>query len=205
MGLYSRWVLPRIVDFACSTRPTRRQRQKVIPLAVGEVLEIGLGSGLNVGLYDADQVTKLWGLEPSPEMRRLASDRVQGVPFEFEFLDLPGDQIPLEPHSVDTVVMTYTLCTIPDPEPALRAMARVLRPGGKLIFCEHGAAPDAEVRRWQERINPLWSRFAGGCNLNREIPATIAAGGFAMTDLDTMYIPGWRPACFNYWGVAVPR
>ncbi len=205
MGLYSRWVLPRIVHFACNTSPTRRQREKVIPLAAGEVLEIGLGSGLNLPLYDAERITKLWGLEPSAEMRQLSASRVRDLPFEFEYLNLPGDQIPLESNSVDTVVTTYTLCTIPEPEPALRAMARVLRPGGKLIFCEHGAAPDSAVRRWQQRVNPIWRRFSGGCNLNREIPTVLAGGGFTVSALDEMYIPGWRPASFNYWGVAEPR
>ena len=161
MGFYSKYVLPRVVDFSCSTKPCMRQREKVVPLASGEVLEIGVGSGLNFPFYDASHVTRLWGLEPSPEMRQLAGDAVQSLPFKFEFIDLPGEEIPLDANSVDTVLITYTLCTIPDTEPALRGMARVLRPGGKLIFCEHGAAPDASVRRWQERLNPAWSRIGG--------------------------------------------
>lgn len=204
MGLYSKYLLPKVIHLACSSNPVRRQREKVVPRATGEVLEVGLGSGLNLPFYDAERVTKLWGLEPVPEMRRLAAPRARSLPFEFEFLDLPGDEIPLEPNSVDTVVMTYTLCSIAEPEPALRAMARVLRPGGKLLFCEHGAAPDDSVRRWQRRIDPLWQRLGGGCHLNRAIPELIEAGGFTVADLDTMYLPGWRPATFNYWGVARP-
>jgi len=182
-----------------------RQREKVVPNAHGRVLEIGIGSGLNLPYYDAAKVTKVWGLDPAPEMTRTAERTARAVPFEVEFIGLPGDEIPLEDGSVDSVVITYTLCSIPDTDPALRQMRRVLKPGGELIFCEHGAAPDASVRRWQERLNPLWRRIGGGCNLNRSIPALIEAGGFRIRNLETMYIPGWRPASFNYWGAAVPR
>ena len=205
MGIYSKYVLPRVVHFTCSLKPNMRQREKVVPLATGEVLEIGLGSGLNLPFYDSTRVKKLWGLEPAEEMRRMAADAVRKLRFEFEFLDLPGEEIPLETDSVDTVLVTYTLCTIPETEPALRGMARVLRPGGKLIFCEHGAAPDASVRRWQDRLKPVWKRLGGGCHLNREIPDLIDAGGFEIDAIDTMYLPGWRPAAFNYWGTASAR
>ncbi len=179
-----------------------RQRKKVVPRARGRVLEIGIGSGLNLPFYDASQVSKLWGLDPSPEMTRMAETAARSAPFEVEFIGLPGEEIPLEDSSVDTVLMTYTLCTIPDTESALRQMARVLRPGGELIFCEHGAAPDPRVRRWQHRIDPVWKRFGGGCHLNRAIPSLIKQGGFKVNELDTMYLPGWRPATFNYWGSA---
>ena len=205
MGIYSKYVLPRVIHFACSLEPILQQREKVVPLATGEVLEIGVGSGLNLPFYDATRVKKLWGLEPAEKMRRMAAPAARRLQFEFEFLDLPGEQIPLETDSVDTVLVTYTLCTIPETEPALRGMARVLRPGGKLIFCEHGAAPDASVRRWQDRITPLWKRLGGGCQLNRDIPDLIEAGGFEIDAIDTMYLPGWRPAAFNYWGTASPR
>jgi len=205
MGFYSKYILPRVVDFSCSTKPCMRQREKVVPLASGEVLEIGVGSGLNFSFYDPSRVTKLWGLEPSAEMRRLAEGAVHSLPFKFEFIDLPGEEIPLDANSVDTVLVTYTLCTIPETQSALRGMARVLRPGGKLVFCEHGAAPDPKVRRWQDRLNPIWKRMAGGCHLNRAIPELIRSGGFEIDALDTMYLPGWSPAAFNYWGTASPR
>ena len=205
MGLYSKYVLPRVIHFACGLKPNMRQREKVEPLATGEVLEIGLGSGLILPFYDSTRVKKLWGLEPAAEMRRMAADAVRALRFEFEFVDLPGEEIPLETDSVDTVLVTYTLCTIPETERALRGMARVLRPGGKLIFCEHGAAPDASVRRWQDRLNPVWMRIGGGCHLNRMIPDLISAGGFEIDTIDTMYLPGWRPAAFNYWGTASAR
>lgn len=205
MGMYSRYILPKVIHFTCGLKPNMHQRKKVVPRARGRVLEIGIGSGLNLPYYDAAKVSKLWGLDPSPEMTRMARRAAASLPFEVEFIGLPGDEIPLEDNSVDTVVVTYTLCTIPVTTPALRQISRVLRPGGELIFCEHGAAPDASVRRWQNRLNPIWKRLGGGCNLNRQIPTIIEAGGFRIKSLDTMYIPGWRPASFNYWGIAVPR
>jgi ubiquinone/menaquinone biosynthesis C-methylase UbiE len=203
MGLYSKFILPRIVHLTCSLKPNMRQREKIVPLARGQVLEIGIGSGLNLPYYDAGRVTKVWGLEPSPEMIQLAQEAVESVSLEVEFIDAAGDEIPLETDSVDTVLITYTLCTIPEPQAALQQMKRVLRPEGELLFCEHGAAPDEAVRRWQDRINPLWKRLSGGCNLNRAIPEVIEQGGFSIKGMETMYIPGWRPASFNYWGTAV--
>jgi ubiquinone/menaquinone biosynthesis C-methylase UbiE len=203
VGLYARYVLPRLIHLACSGRPTERQREKVVPGASGRVLEVGIGSGLNLAFYDAGKVRKLWGLEPSPEMVSMARAAAASVGFEVEFIGLPGEEIPLDDASVDTVVVTYTLCSIPEPEVALRQMARVLKPGGRLLFCEHGKAPDEGVRRWQERVNPIWRRFSGGCNLNRPIPELIEQGGFQIERLETMYLPGWRPGTFNYWGAAV--
>ena len=205
MGLYSKYLLPKIMHFVCGQKPTMKQRQKVVPLALGRVLEVGIGSGLNLAFYDATKVTKVWGLDPSPEMIQMAQEAARSTPIEVEFIELPSDEIPLEDNSVDTVLLTYTLCTISDAAPALRQMARVLRPGGQLIFCEHGAAPEASVRRWQDRVNPIWKRFSGGCHLNRPIPTLIEASGFRIKGMDTMYLPGWRPATFNYWGTATER
>ena len=205
MGFYSKYVLPKVVHFTCSMKPNMRQREKVVPLARGRVLEVGIGSGLNLSFYDPSKVTKVWGLDPSPEMTIMARRAARSVRFEVEFIALPGDEIPLDDHSVDTVLVTYTLCTILETEPALREMARVLKPGGILLFCEHGAAPDPAVRRWQDAIDPIWKRLGGGCRLNREIPKLIERGGFAITGIETMYLPGWRPAAFNYWGTAVHR
>jgi len=162
-----------------------RQREKLVPLASGRVLEVGMGSGLNLPFYDARRVTKVWGLEPSPEMSKMASAAVEAVAFDVEFVSAGGEQIPLDSESFDTVLMTFTLCTIP--ERALREIARVLKRGGQLLFCEHGAAPDAGVRRWQNRINPLWRRLAGGCHLNRDIPGLIRRGGFEITRMDNVH------------------
>ena len=202
MGLYSKYILPKVVHFACSLKPNMRQREKVVPLARGRVLEVGIGSGLNLPYYDATRVTRLWGLEPSLEMKRMAEEAARSMSFDVEFIGLPGEEIPLEDNSVDTVLITYTLCTIPETEPVLRGMARVLKPGGELIFCEHGTAPDESVRRWQDRMNPIWKRLGGGCHLNRAIPDLIEQGGFRIKGMETMYLPGWRPASFNYWGTA---
>ncbi|MDX1734795.1 MAG: class I SAM-dependent methyltransferase [Halioglobus sp.] len=203
MSFYEDVIMPRFINCACGARPIMKQREKVVPLASGTVLEIGIGTGLNLPYYDAGRVERLIGLDPSEKSWELAGDRAAHLDFDVEFIGLPGEQIPLEADSVDTVLVTFALCTIPDPISALQGMARVLRPGGKLVFCEHGEAPDAGVARWQQRINPLWRRIAGGCNLNRDIPALLQAGGFAVHDLQTMYLPSTpRIAGFNYWGTA---
>jgi ubiquinone/menaquinone biosynthesis C-methylase UbiE len=203
MGFYDRHILSHVVHFACSSKSAMRQRKKVVPRARGCVLEVGIGSGLNLPFYDPAKVRKVWGLDPSEEMMGKAVTAARAVPFEVEFISLPGHEIPLADDSIDTVLTTYTLCTIADTDDALRQMRRVLRPGGELIFCEHGAAPDQIVRLQQNWVNPVWKRLGGGCHLNRDIPDLITAAGFTIKQLDSMYIPGWRPACFNYWGSAV--
>ncbi len=203
MGLYEKYVLPKITEFLCSGKPIMYQRKKVVHLARGRVLEIGIGSGLNLQFYDSSKVEYVWGLDPSAQMRKMTEKRVIKTPFEVEFIGRSGEEIPLESNRVNTVLVTYTLCTIPDVLQALSEMRRVLKPRGELIFCEHGLAPDEDVRRWQDRINPIWKRMGAGCNLNRPIPNIIKQGGFKINNIETMYIPGWRPASFNYWGCAV--
>ena len=205
MGLYEKYILPRITEFLCSQKPVIYQRKKIVPLAKGRVLEIGIGSGLNLQFYDLSSVEYVWGLDPSAQMRNMAEKRAIDIPFEVEFIGLSGEEIPLESKSADTVLVTYTLCTIKDVLQALGEMRRVLKPGGELLFCEHGLAPDEDVRRWQNRINPVWKRMGGGCHLNRPIPNLIEQGGFKINNIETMYIPGWKPASFNYWGSAVQR
>ena len=205
MGLYEKYILLKITEFLCGGKPIMYQRKKVVPLAKGRVLEIGIGSGLNLQFYDSSNVEYIWGLDPSAQMRNMAEKRAINSQFEVEFIGLSGNEIPLESNSVNTVLVTYTLCTIPDVVQALSEMSRVLMPGGELIFCEHGLAPDEDVRRWQTRMNPIWKRMGGGCNLNRPIPNLIEQGGFKINNIETMYIPGWKPASFNYWGSAVQR
>jgi ubiquinone/menaquinone biosynthesis C-methylase UbiE len=202
MGLYSELVLPHLVHLACGLKPFMRQRAKVVPLAQGCVLEVGVGSGLNLPFYEAGKVSKVIGLDPSPEMTRKAARAARRMRIEVVFINAPAGSIPLASGSVDDALVTYALCTIPETGPALREIGRVLRPGGRLVFCEHGLAPDANVRKWQDRITPIWKRFAGGCHLNRDIPALIEQGGFRIAAIETMYLPGWRPAAYNYWGVA---
>lgn len=202
MGLYGKYILPRVIDATCGSGPTTRQRQKVVPSASGDVLEVGIGTGLNLPFYDPERVSRVWALDPSEATARRAFPAADAAPFDVEFVYAGAEEIPLESDRFDTVVLTYTLCTIRDPVPALKEMARVLAPGGRLLFCEHGLAPDAGVRRWQRWANPVWRRLGGGCNLGRDIPSLIRAGGFQLRSLETMYIPGWRPATYNYWGVA---
>ena len=202
MSFYEDRVLPHLIDLACSTKPARKQREKIVHLAEGDVLEIGFGSGLNLPYYDRDKVRRIFGLEPSEGMRRKAQPNVDASGLDVEFIDLPGEEIPLESQSVDTVLVTFTLCSIDDAAAALEGMRRVLKPGGKLLYCEHGAAPDDSVRRWQERLNPGWKRVSGGCNMNRDIPDLIRKGGFRITADERMYVPGARILSYNYWGVA---
>jgi ubiquinone/menaquinone biosynthesis C-methylase UbiE len=203
MGFYDRHILPLLLNGAMSAKPITYQRRKVVPRAEGRVLEIGFGAGHNLPHYDASKVTHLWALEPSKEMRSKAAERVRASPLDLEFLDLPGEQIPLDDESADTVLVTYTLCSIPDVMRALSGMRRVLKPNGRLLFCEHGEAPDENVRKWQARITPFWKKIGGGCHVGRAIPKLISDSGFAIKDMETMYLPGTpRFAGFNYWGSA---
>ena len=202
MSFYEDRVLPHLINLACSSRPNRKQREKIVPLAQGDVLEIGFGSGLNLPFYDSQKVRKIWGLEPSEGMRRKAQPMVDESNLDVEFIDLPGEEVPLEADSVDTVLVTYSLCTIPDAGAALEGMRRVLKPGGRLLYCEHGIAPDENVRRWQRRLNPTWSKFTGGCNMNRDILGLITKSGFEITNDERMYIPGAKMLSYNFWGSA---
>ncbi len=205
MGLYGRFVLPHLVQFACGLKPARRQRLKIVPKAAGKVLEIGFGSGLNLPFYRPDAVEKIWALEPADAMWKLATEQLAASSIAVERIAASAEEISLADASVDTVVVTYALCVVPDIALGLAEIKRVLKPGGSLLFCEHGAAPDPEVLRWQNRLNPVWRPLAGGCNLNRHVPSLLESAGFEIAELDTMYIPGWRPATFNYWGRAIPR
>ena len=181
-----------------------KQREKVVPMAEGLVLEIGIGSGLNIPFYSGDRVHRLWGLDPSRELWAMAEKSVKTAGFDVQFIQGSAEKIPLDDASMDTILVTYALCTIPNVLPALGEMRRVLKPRGNLIFCEHGSAPDQGVVRWQKRINPLWKVVSGGCHLNRPIPSLIERSGFRIEMIESMYIPGWKPASFNYWGSATP-
>ena len=203
MGLYAKYILPKVSHFLCRAKPFRRQREKVVPLAKGRVLEVGIGSGLNLPFYVADQVQHLWGLDPSKKSWALAQQAVAQAQFDVEFIEAAAEEIPLDDGSADTILVTYTLCSIHEILPALWEMRRVLKQRGQLIFCEHGIAPDEAVRRWQNRLNPIWKRLSGGCNLNLSIPSLLKQAGFRIQAMDTMYIPGWKPGCFNYWGTAI--
>lgn len=204
MSLYNKYILPKVVDWACQQKPNMLQRMKVIPLATGNVLEIGIGSGLNLPIYNKKNVKHLTAIDPSKEMWDKNLIDTKNLPFEFTFIEAFAENIPEEADRFDTVVITYALCTISDTNKALKEIRRVLKPNGKLMFCEHGKAPDKGIQKWQNMINPFWKRLGGGCNLNRDIPLIIEENGFKMNNLEKMYIPGWKIASFNYWGTAKP-
>ena len=202
MSFYNDRILPHLINRACSTRPTRKQREKIVHRAYGDVLEIGFGGGLNLRHYDRQNVRRVFGLEPSEGMRNSAARVIAESDIEVELIDLPGEEIPLDDNTADSVLVTYTLCTIPDVVTALQEMRRVLKSGGHLFFCEHGKAPDQDVQKWQRRLNPGWRRVSGGCNMDRDIPALLREGGFDIEDDNRMYVPGIRALSYNYWGAA---
>lgn len=205
MGWYDDHILPHLITFACNTKPVRMQREKIVPQATGDVLEIGFGGGANLPYYDRSNIRKVWGLEPAEGMRKLAAAPIAASAIDVELIGLPGEEIPLDAACVDTVLVTYTLCTIGDVAAALAGMRRVLKQDGRLLFCEHGCAPDPGVRRWQDKLNSGWGRVTGGCNMNRDIPYIIKSAGFSIVDDNRMYIPGLRMLSYNFWGVAVIR
>ncbi|MDP9941974.1 class I SAM-dependent methyltransferase [Ectopseudomonas alcaliphila] len=202
MGLYDRHVLPHLIDLACGMGAVMKARSQIVPLAKGRVLEIGIGTGLNLSFYDPQRVDLVVGVDPSADMQHLARDRAARCQVPVEMIALELGQIQAEDASFDDIVCTFTLCTIPDAVAALGEMRRVLKPGGRLLFCEHGLAPDLPVVRWQRRLTPLWKPLAGGCHLDRDIPALIEAGGFHIRQLDTGYLKGPRPMTHVYRGWA---
>jgi SAM-dependent methyltransferase len=203
MGLYSKYLLPTLTDLAMRSHTLRPERARWVPLAKGVVLEVGVGSGLNVPMY-GQEVRMLYALDPSEELLRMARSQAARVAFPVEFLCRPAEAIPLGEASVDYVVTTWTLCTIPDPMAALQEMHRVLRPEGRLIFIEHGRSPDPAVVRWQDRLTPLWRRVAGGCHLNRPIDRLLQLGGFEALEMHRGYLAGPRVGAYLYRGIARP-
>ena len=201
MSFYDRVVLPRLLDFAMRGKEASRYRARVVPAARGRVLEMGIGSGLNLRFYGGD-VTAVVGVDPSPEMLRLARPKAAAAPFPVEFVNRPGEALPFDDAGFDSVVTTWTLCTIGEPLRALVEMRRVLKPDGELLFVEHGRSPDRGVEAWQDRLNPLWRRIGGGCNLNRRIDELVRAAGFRVARLETGYAKGPRPMAYIYEGRA---
>lgn len=202
MGFYAKHILPRVLDAACGAKPFPRQREKVVPHAEGVVLEIGIGSGLNLPFYNPAKVTKIIGVDPDEHIWKRSADRRKACPIEIERIGLSGEDIPLGNNEVDSVVVTYSLCTIPDPVKALGEMTRILKPGGKIYFSEHGKAPDANVNRWQTRIDPIWGKIAGGCHTSRDIPDILKQADVKVNDMNEMYLPGPKLFSYHYWGVA---
>lgn len=203
MNLYDRWVLPPILDLVMRQRPLQKYRREVVAAATGRVLEVGIGSGLNFPLYDK-RVETVFGIDPSPRLLAIARRRAAAAGVPAEFLQGSAIAIPLAENTMDTVVMTWTLCSIPDPSAALREMRRVLRPHGQLLFVEHGLSPESGVERWQHRLTPIWCHVAGGCRLDRKMDDLIRSAGFDLLRLRTEYASGPRPMTYMYLGCARP-
>ena len=202
MGFYARRVLPHLINVAMKNKEATRLRGVWVPQARGSVMEIGIGSGLNLPFYSS-KVECVYGVEPSPELQKMAEERAKRANTKVEFLSQSAeDAIDLADQSVDTVVMTWTLCSIPDPMKALAQMKRLLKPDGRMLFIEHGKSPDAGVARWQTRLTPVWRKIGGGCHLNRKIDDLLRAAGFEIQELKTCYLPGPRPMTYTYQGFA---
>ncbi len=205
MAFYRDRVYPHIVSALGNPKPIDDIRRRIVPLAHGNVLELGVGPGVNFAYYDPGKVSKVFALEPNPGMLRRAAEERRRVKIAVEFIDLPGERIPLGDGTVDTVVSTFTMCTIPGLTDALRGVLRVLKPGGQLIFFEHGLALDPAVRRWQVRVEPFFKLAFEGCHVTRHIPSLITSCGFKIEQLDEGYLaPFPKSATYCFWGVARP-
>jgi ubiquinone/menaquinone biosynthesis C-methylase UbiE len=206
MSFYRNRVYPHIVTALGNPKPVQEIRQRLLPLAQGAVLEVGVGPGVNFSYYDPGKVSKVYALEPNPGMVERAINQRRQTELDVEFLDLPGERIPLPDDSVDTVVSTFTLCTIPGVTDAIRGIARVLRPGGQFLFFEHGLSPDIRVQRWQRRTEPLFQWAFEGCHVTRDIPAIIQEGGFQVERMKTGYLARFpKSGSYYFWGVARPK
>jgi len=202
VGLYAKYILPRVIDFGMRNKEATRLRAAWVPKARGEVLEVGVGSGLNLPFYSAE-VKRIHGVDPSAELQRMARKRAADGNANVEFILQSAERpLPLAENSLDAVVMTWTLCSIENPPMALAEMKRVLKPDGCLIFIEHGRAPDRGVAAWQDRVTPAWKRVSGGCHLNRKVDELIVAAGFRLDEMKKFYLPGPRLATYTYQGVA---
>jgi ubiquinone/menaquinone biosynthesis C-methylase UbiE len=188
MNFYERYILPPLVHCACSNSALARHRAALVPDARGHVLEIGIGSALNLEYYDTARVGSLVGIDPSQRLLAMARCRSANTAFPVHLVPAIAERLPLPAASIDTIVITFSLCSIPDVGAALSEMRRVLKPGGRLLFCEHGLAPDARVQRWQRRLDPLWGKLAGGCHLTRNIPRLLAEANFHCAGLESGYL-----------------
>jgi ubiquinone/menaquinone biosynthesis C-methylase UbiE len=202
MGIYNKYLLPKIINFACSGTQFAEQRKLIIPTAAGNVLEIGIGSGLNLPFYDLNKVKNITALEPSKELRKLTLKYNRNLGLNIELLNNNAGNIELDSSSIDSIVITFTMCSIQNITDSFEEMRRVLKPNGSLIFCEHGLAPDKYIKKCQNFITPMWKHISGGCHLNRPISSIIEANGFKINSLDTSYSKGWKPISYIYKGIA---
>lgn len=203
MNFYEKYILPRFLNCACASEPITFQRKKVTPLAKGKILEVGIGSGLNLPFYDKSKIEEIWGIDPSEELNAMAKKVAIEECMNVNFITSSAEDIPFPNDYFDTVLITYTMCTIPSVLQANKEIKRVLKSSGKMIFCEHGVAPDENIKKWQKRLNSIWGKIAGGCNINRNIPMLIKDSGFKIEEMDEMYLPKTpKIAGYNYWGYA---
>jgi SAM-dependent methyltransferase len=206
MSFYNEHVYPHLVSALGNPKPIAEIRSRILRLADGEVLEIGVGPGVNFAHYDSAKVKKVYALEPNRGMMSRADEQRKRTCLHVEFIELPGERIPLPDASVDTVVSTFTLCTIPGVADAVKGLRRVLRPKGKFIFFEHGLAPDVPVQRWQRRTEPLFQWAFEGCHITRDIPSLISNTGFVITNVESGYLaPFPKSGSYCWWGMAVPK
>lgn len=202
-NFYERKVLPKLCNYCCGSKPIEKQRKKVVPNAKGVVLEIGMGTGLNLPYYDKNNITKIIGLDPSKESNKFAKELADKNNIDIEFLQSGAEEINLPDQSIDTILITYTLCTIPELRPSLNEIKRVMRNDGKVLFLEHGKSPDKRVQKFQNFLNPVWGKVFGGCNLNRDIPSLLIESGLKISKLNEMYIPKTPKFIgYNFWGEA---
>ncbi len=200
--MYKKYILPRLIDWACRQPTGMLQREMLIPMARGRVLEVGIGSGMNLPFYDATRVEHLTGIDPMEKLWKRKRTELSSLDFEVVYMTDSAEKIPFEEDSFQTVVSTSTLCSIKNIKEALSEIYRVLKPDGSFIFAEHGVAPDLALARRQKQLNPLWKRIGGGCNLNRDIPFLLREAGFNLDGMSEGYQEGWRPASYHYWGWA---
>ncbi len=197
MGIYRRYIGPRLVTCLCGQNDIALERQKVVPQAEGVVLEIGIGPGLNLEYYNPERVTQVIGVDPSASFLALGAERHETSCVPLKIIEAPAEDLPIAAATIDTAVITYTLCSVDDPAAALREVKRVLKPGGRALFLEHGLATDARVASWQQKVNPIWRRLAVGCNLNRPVAQLFDDAGFRLTRVEYYYLEG-KPKALGY-------
>ena len=203
MSFYEKKILPKVLDLLCGSSPINYQRKKIVPKVSGNVLEIGIGSGLNLPHYNISNINKITALDPAEELTDIAKKRISELDLDIDVINCGAEEIPLESKSFDSILVTYTLCSIENLDDSMKEIRRVIKDDGTLIFCEHGIAPDLKTKNWQNRINPIWKRLMGGCNINRDIPNILKESGFKINTLDQMYLPSTpKIVGYNYWGEA---
>jgi len=202
--IYDKYVLPKILSFACNSKPINYQRKKIIPSATGFVVELGVGAGANFRYYKPEKILKVIAIDPSSELNILAREEAKKYNIEIQILNQSAENIPFEDNSIDTVVSTYTLCSIPNPDQTMREVYRVLKPNGVFLFSEHGRSPDRFTVFIQDQVEFFYPFISGGCHCNRDIKKIISNSNLEFQSLDTTYLPGTQKFLgFNYWGTAI--